>query len=281
LIPPQDEYDPEIVDHARTRIVLILLLINFSVLLFSGLAGYILAGQTLRPIQEMMDEQSRFVTDSSHELRTPLTALRSEIEVNLRDPKLSLATAKELLRSNLEEVKNLQQLSDSLIRLTQYQSGQNGLQFVQVSLPVIIDEAVKKVRAIAKAKQIKIKQEIPEVLVHANSAMLSELFVILLDNAIKYSPEKTTITVNASVSDHHVRVSVTDQGLGIAADDLPHIFDRFYRADKSRTQSDIQGYGLGLSIAKEVVEKHRGQITVSSVVESGTTFTVQLPVRHG
>lgn len=280
LIPPQDDFDPEIVDHARTRIILILLLINFSILLFSGLAGYILAGQTLRPIQEMVDEQNRFVTDSSHELRTPLTALRSEIEVNLRDKKLTLAAAKELLHSNLEEVKNLQQLSDSLIRLTQYQGEQNHQEFLPVSLPVIIDESVKKIRAIAKAKKITIVQEVPEALIEADSAMLSELFVILFDNAIKYSPEKTTITVKAKQTDHQVKITVADQGVGIDGKDIPLLFGRFYRADKSRTQSETQGYGLGLSIAKEIVEKHQGQISVSSVVGKGSTFTIQLPLRH-
>jgi len=280
LIPPQDEYDPEIVEHARTRITLILLVINLSILLFSGLAGYMLAGQTLRPIQEMVDEQSRFVTDSSHELRTPLTALRSEIEVNLRDTSLTIAAAKELLESNLEEVKNLQQLSDSLIRLTQYKSIQNEKALEMISLPPLISEVIKKMSSLAKAKKIKIQHEVPQLTVKVNTTMLTELLVILLDNAIKYSPKNTTVTVSAKQTDHHVRIKVTDQGIGVDAKDIPLLFGRFYRADKSRTQSETQGYGLGLSIAKEIVEKHHGHISVTSQLNKGTIFTVDLPIRQ-
>jgi len=279
LVPSVDDVDPQIIEHARTRIILILLIINLSILLFSGLSGYMLAGQTLRPIQEMVDEQNRFVTDSSHELRTPLTALRSEIEVNLRDKKLSLANAKQLLESNLEEVKNLQYLSDSLIRLTQYKSDQNGKIFEVVELADIIEETIKKMRPIARARNISIKQEVPQLNLKANASMMSELFVILLDNAIKYSPKDTTITITGKHTDRSAQILVSDQGIGIDAKDIPLLFGRFYRADKSRTQSETQGYGLGLSIAKEIVEKHHGHISVVSTVGKGTTFTLNLPLR--
>ncbi|MBW7944595.1 HAMP domain-containing histidine kinase [Patescibacteria group bacterium] len=280
LIPPPDYIDPEIVNHARTRIILILVMINLSILFFSGIAGYILAGQTLQPIQEMMDEQNRFVTDSSHELRTPLTALRSEIEVHLRDKKLTLAATKALLESNLEEVKNLQRLSDNLIRLTQYESNPIAEKFEKVSLTAIVEDAVKKVLPLAKNKKITIKQQLPDVSFEGNSATLSELFVILLDNAIKYSEPKTIIEVTGQRTDHHLKVEVTDHGMGIDAKDLPFIFGRFYRTDKSRTQSQTQGYGLGLSIAKQIVERHHGTISANSVPQQGTTFTIQLPLKH-
>lgn len=280
LIPPPDFIDPEIVNHARSRIILILVIINLSILFFSGIAGYILAGQTLQPIKEMMDEQNRFVTDSSHELRTPLTALRSEIEVHLRDKKLTLAATKALLESNLEEVKNLQQLSDNLIRLTQYEGNSITEKFEKVSLTAIVEDAVKKVLPLAKNKKITIKQQLPDVSFEGNAGTLSELFVILLDNAIKYSQPKTSIEVTGQRTDHHLKVEVTDHGMGIDAKDLPLIFERFYRTDTSRTQSETQGYGLGLSIAKQIVERHHGTISASSVPQQGTTFTIELPLKQ-
>lgn len=280
LIPPADEIDPEIVNHARTRIILILVIINLTILGFSGIAGYVLAGHTLQPIQDMVEEQNRFVTDASHELRTPLTALRSEIEVNLRDKKLTLAAAKELLQSNLEEVKNLQQLSDNLIQLTQHQADIESLTFQSIALSTIVDDAVKKVLPLAKAKKITIRQQLPDVQLDANVNLLGELFVILLDNAIKYSPKETMISITGSTTVHQVKVVVTDQGIGIEKKDLPYIFDRFYRADKSRTQTETPGYGLGLSIAKNIVKKHNGSISAESVLQKGTSFTVDLPLKQ-
>lgn len=280
LVPPPDEVDPEIVTHARTRIVLILVIINLSILGFAGIAGYLLAGQTLQPIQDMMNDQNRFITDASHELRTPLTALRSEIEVNLRDKKLKLTDARSLLESNLEEVKNLQLLSDNLIQLTQYQSGFEAKIFEVVSLTEAVDEAVKKVLPLAKAKQITIQQHLPVLQFDGSSELFTELLVILLDNAIKYSDKKTSIRIVAYRADHRVHIEVSDQGNGIEAKDIPFLFDRFYRTDASRTQSETAGYGLGLSIAKQIVEKHHGTISVSSIVGEGSTFAVTLPLKQ-
>ena len=280
LIFATDQVSPNVVEHARTRIVLILVMINMAILAFSGVAGYVLAGQTLQPIQEMVDDQHRFITDASHELRTPLTALRSEIEVNLRDKKMSLATSKELLHSNLEEVKKLQQLSDRLIQLSQ-PTELSALQLHEVSLATVIDEAVKRVQPLAKAQQITIQQQLPDLKLMANATQLTEVFVILLDNAIKYGSKKSTVTVSAVKQQQHIQISVTDLGKGIAQKDLPHIFDRFYRADASRTESAITGYGLGLSIARKIIERHHGSITAHSTLNQGTTFTLLLPIAAG
>jgi signal transduction histidine kinase len=116
-------YDPQMIQQSRARIILILLVVDGCILLLAGFAGYFLAGRTLAPIKQMMDDQNRFITDASHELRTPLTALKSSIEVTLRDKQLTTKVAKEVLESNLEEVNNLQALSDNLIQLTQYPNG--------------------------------------------------------------------------------------------------------------------------------------------------------------
>jgi len=285
IVPPNDNVflrplDPGLVVETKNRLKILLAFINLAILMISTGGGYFLAGRTLKPIKEMLDEQNQFVTDASHELRTPLTSLRTEIEVNLRNKKFTLDEAKKLLKSNLEEVNHLQALSDGLIKLTQYQRGTNGLTFTEVSLNSIFNEAVKKVANLAKNKKIEIVNKIDDSKIQGNKQILIELFVIFLDNAIKYSSQKTKIKITSKKTDNHVSVYITDQGIGIEEKDLPHLFDRFYQADKARTKLGMTGYGLGLSIAKEIVEKHHGLIKVQSQPEKGTTFTVQLPVKQ-
>ncbi len=267
--------DPEIIDETKNRLIMRLILTNLGIFIMAGVAGYFLAGRTLRPIKEMVDEQNRFITDASHELRTPITSLKSEIEVNLRDKKLPIL-AKEILESNLEDVNNLQTLSDNLIRLSQFQKG-NGTIFENISLTDVITESVKKVGALAKHKNITIKNNVKNVLIEGDNMSLKELFVIFLDNAIKYSNKNTIITLNSRKTDHSVVVEIKDQGMGISKEDLPHLFDRFYRADLSRGKDSVPGYGLGLSIAKQIIEKHKGSIKVESEESGGTTFFIKLP----
>jgi two-component system sensor histidine kinase CiaH len=271
--------DPDLIEETKQRLVLRLAAINVLILAGSAVAGYFLAGRTLKPIADMVDEQNRFITDASHELRTPLTSLKSEIEVNLRDSRLSLDQAKTLLKSNLEEVNYLQVLSDGLIRLTQYQKEHKGLEVTDISLYDIAKEAIRKVAHAAKEKKITITNDIRSTNLQGNQTALTELFVIFLDNAIKYSPKQKTVYLTSKKSDGHVLIDIADQGIGIAEKDIPHLFNRFYRADKSRTKTDVPGYGLGLSIAKQIVDQHNGTIRVTSIPHRGTTFTIELPIK--
>lgn len=271
--------DPEVLKESENRLKATLVLVNLSLLGMAGVAGYFLAGRTLKPIQEMVDEQSRFITDASHELRTPLTSLKSEIEVNLRDKNLTLAETRRLLQSNLEEVNNLQYLSDNLIKLTQYQKTDDRKFFEKISLSSVLNEACRKVINLAKHKNIAVLNRTKDYNVMADRQSLIELFVILLDNAIKYSPMGKKIIISAKKIDHSVAINIIDQGVGIEEKDLLRLFDRFYRADKSRTKIEVGGYGLGLSIAKQIAEKHLGVISVESKKGQGSTFTVSLPIR--
>lgn len=272
--------DPEVISETKKRLLINLGVINLTILVGSALAGYFLAGQTLRPINEMVEEQSRFITDASHELRTPLTSLKSEIEVNLRDKKLSLGQARSLLKSNLEEVNNLQILSDGLIRLTRYQKGKNGLIIARFSLGILIEEALKKVANLAKEKKIVINNKIADLSFEGDRQTIIELLVIFLDNAIKYSPKNSFVNLSSEKKDGFFTISIEDQGIGIEEKDIPHIFDRFFRTDKSRTKSEVQGYGLGLAIAKQIIERHHGSVKVQSQPGKGTIFTIQLPIRQ-
>jgi len=283
LMPPMSHQNLqqsfEEISEARTRLILVLLFINLGILGVSGIAGYFLAGMTLRPIQEMVIEQRRFITDASHEFRTPLTSLRSEMEVNLNDKSLSAGEARKVITSNLEDVIRLQTLSDNLLELAQYESTSSAQKFSVIRLEDVLLDALKKVSGIAKKKKIMIKNGIGKHEVTGNFDMLSELFVILLDNAIKYSPKDSHIIITAQKKDHHVNVAVKDSGIGIDTTDIPYIFERFYRTDLSRSKNTVGGYGLGLSIAKKIVHKHKGAISVKSKKDIGSTFIISLPLK--
>lgn len=260
----------EIVEEQKARLISSLILINGVILIFSGGAGYLLAGRTLKPIKEMVDEQNQFVSDASHELRTPLATLRAEMEGKLLEKNISDLAARNLINSNLEELDRLQRLSESLLKLTRVHKATE-----KVLVTDIINDSINKMSQLATKKQIRIENNrlTNKILLEKDS--LQELLIILLDNAIKYSPEKSKVVLSAKKVRQELIISVKDQGTGISSEDMPHIFERFYRADKSR--SDTSGYGLGLSIAKKIVEAHKGTIMAESKLGKGSTFTISIP----
>ena len=272
--------DPELIEEVKDHLKVILLIINGTILIVSGGIGYFLAGRTLKPIKDMVDEQNRFIADASHEFRTPLTALKTNVEVTLMDKQFTTAEAKRVLTESLGDINQLQSLSDALLRLAQYQTQNGNHYFQSISIVEIINDAVKKVSQLAKQKKITIKTTVNDLHIAGDDRSLKELIIILLDNAIKYSPNESEVSISSKNTDSHITLNVTDQGTGIEQKDLPHIFDRFYRADKSRSKTDMPGYGLGLSIAKKIVKTHHGSIDVKSKVQKGTTFIITLPKKQ-
>lgn len=275
-MPPETRpYDEQLVYEARSRLIASLVVLNICILAGAGVAGYFLAGRTLNPIKKAVDDQSRFIGDASHELKTPLTTLRSEIEVYLMGKKRTVAESDAILKSNLEEVIRLQGLTDNLMRLTTLENTVSS--FEKVNLLSILDNAIRSVNAIAREKKITIQSKGSDIMVMGNSKSLIQLFTILLENAIKYSNSNTKIVIRTNFFGGVVTVKVVDQGIGIPNEEREKIFDRFYRVDKSRNSSDVPGYGLGLSIAKEIVTMHNGAISCTST-KKGSTFIVELPV---
>lgn len=272
-VPPPPDFD--LITETKNRIALGLFFVNGIIIVISGGMAYLLAGKTLEPIQDMVDDQHRFVADSSHELRTPLTSLKIATEVALRDKRLSLSEAKTILNDNLLEINKLQNLSDGLLRLAQYDSQSKPIVFSRLSLKKVAQQSIVRVTGLAKNKNITIENKIKNYFINGFESDLVDLIAILLDNAIKYSPENTHINLESKKVTDFVHLYITDQGQGIAPSDLAHIFDRFFRSDKSR--SGTTGYGLGLSIAKRIVDSHRGTIKVTSAVNVGSTFDVKLP----
>ena len=262
------------IDDARSHLLGRLVLLNLTVLVAGAGLSYYLARRTLEPIEAAMDAQSRFVTDASLELRTPLTAILTGNEVALRKPGLTLPQAKKLIRSNTEEMSRLKLLSDSLLSLSKTDAP---LRLEPVSLQDVASDAMNQVLPAAQHKKITIEDKSAPIKVMADAAALTQATTVLLDNAIKYSPDKSTIYLNAQAKDGLGSLSVRDEGIGVAADDLPHIFERFYRADPARG-AETGGHGIGLSIAHKIVEQHHGQLSVTSAPAKGSTFTLQIPL---
>lgn len=270
-----DSFRQQQVDKILSSVAQGLTLLNIAMLGAGGAVSYFLARKNLQPVADAMEAQSRFTADASHELRTPLTAMQTEIEVALRDKDLSAKQAKTLLQSNLEEVAKLKALSEGLLKLA-HSTGKE-LPLKAEPVDAVVTEAINRVIPAAQLKEIGIDNKARPYKVNAEAQSLTELFVILIDNAIKYSNPKTEITITSKVQNKMVCISVADQGCGIKASDLPHIFDRFYRSDPSRSKEKTDGYGLGLSIAHKIIEAHKGSIEVQSVLGEGTTFIVKLP----
>ncbi len=265
---------------AKERLVLSLLILNGGILGISTLAGYFLAGKTLRPIEGVMEEQKRFVADASHEFRTPLTTLKTSMEVALRDKKLSLLKAKKIIKSNLEDIDGLQSLSNSLLNLANLQNNGKNLIFENIEMSRVVKNAYRKVLPLAKKKNIEIKIRAKKQNIQANKEILEEMILIFLDNAIKYTPKKGKITMTTRIDKKQLILQIKDNGIGIPKKDIPFIFERLYRVDQSRSKENITGYGLGLSLAKRIIEIHNGSIKVSSILDKGTTFTIKLPLKH-
>ena len=254
-----------------------LVLLNLLVLVVGAALSYYLARRTLQPIETAMEAQSRFVTDASHELRTPLTAIMAGNEVALRKPHLTLKQAKDVITSNLEEMVKLKDLSDGLLSLSKQDTNTPVKQ--PISLQDVAVEALNRILPAAQAKEISIDDTVPAVKVLGDLPSLTQAVVVMLDNAVKYSPQKSTVYLEGHQKAEYGYISVRDEGEGIPPKDLPRIFDRFYRVDPSRTAAEnTDGHGIGLSIARQIVEQHEGKITVSSASGKGSTFTIQVPL---
>jgi len=263
-------------EQAKRRIIWRLVAINGMIFVFSATAGWFLAGKTLKPIQQALEEQKRFVADASHELRTPLAALKTSNEVALKDKKLSLGEAKKLIKSNLEEIENLETLTNNLLTLASLEENGRKLSFQKVDIKKIIDSTYQKILPLTLEKKIKIKIESSGGKIFGDEESLEKMILIFLDNAVKYTPKGGKVWLKTWQEKGKLVLEIKDTGIGISEADLPHIFERFYRADKARAKG---GFGLGLALAKRIIELHHGSVKVVSKVGKGTTFTVRLPLK--
>ena len=226
-------------------------------------------------LQRAFESQRRFVGDAAHELRTPLTAMKGNVEVALQHER-STEEYRDVLATSLGQVEHLARLVKSLLTLTQFAGEHPPIDLKPVLLKPLIENLVSELSILAEEKGCLLTthlQEVPPVL--GDVGQLKQLVINLLDNALRHTPQGGAVTVGLQSSEDQVRLTVEDTGSGIAAEHLPHIFERFYRADRARDR-ESGGTGLGLAIAKEIVLAHHGTINVQSEVGEGTVFTINL-----
>jgi heavy metal sensor kinase len=227
-------------------------------------------------LEDAFRRQRQFTADASHELRTPLTVIKGQVEVALTRPREPDAY-REVLQNINEQVDRLARLVGSLLTLARADAGQIQVALEATDVPDLVAAAVEQVRPVAQQRDITLVLAAgPPVTLRADEDLLLQLLLNLLDNAMKHTPSGGRVTVGWSADAARAELVVRDTGVGIPPEHLPHIFDRFYRADKARSRAE-GGVGLGLSICRWIAEAHGGSISVESTPGQGATFTVRLP----
>lgn len=256
-----------------------LALVSVTGVIFSILAGFYLAGRSLVPIRTSWNKQQQFVADASHELRTPTSVIQSRTELLFRHPQHTIEQESRNIALILKESKRMGKLIDDLLTLARTDSNQLQINAAAIPLRPILEEIAEQFALLAETKSIRIHSTFQDSVIMGDESRLRQLFVILLDNALKFTPPHGSIEFTSRNLSHSVQIIVRDTGCGIAKADLPHIFERFYRGDKSRSRAE-GGTGLGLSIAEWIVRAHKGTIHVTSEESVGTEFQIGFPKKR-
>ncbi|MCL0093482.1 cell wall metabolism sensor histidine kinase WalK [Dehalococcoidia bacterium] len=242
--------------------------------------GALLIFQDLTEVRRFQTMRQEFVGNISHELRTPLASMKAVLETLNEGAIDDRQIAKDFLAMMGGEVDRMTQLVRELAELSRIETGQNELEIAPVDLNSLIDQAVTKLKPQSERKQIDILRQSDPALpvIPAEEERIEQVLTNLLHNAIKFTPASGKIIISAKSEDDGVLVAVEDTGAGIPAEDLPHVFERFYKADKARSS---EGTGLGLAIAKHIIQAHEGNIWARSEEGRGSTFSFRLPTRRG
>lgn len=273
----REEDEEYFIEQEENQLVMTLLILNGGILIISAGLSYFLAGTTLRPIQKNLLQQKQFLSDASHELRTPLAVLKTNMEVTLDNPKKISQEEKKNITSHLEEVNKMTSLVNELLLLSRLDN-QPTVQKKEISVTDVLTDVSKRFQSYAKNHQVMLQVVLPKkpLYVIGDADGLLSAFSNVIKNAIDYNKKEGKVKISAEPTDGHMLITVADTGIGIPKDQIPFIFNRFYRVDKSRT-GKIQGNGLGLSIVQAVVHEHQGNIEVASTEGKGTTIRILLP----
>ena len=232
----------------------------------------------LRPVEDAWTRQRRFVADASHDLKTPLTVILANTSILMEHPERSVASQSQWVESTQHEAEQMQGLVGDLLLLAQADESASKPPMEHLDLTDLVEGELLQFESVAFERGVELRSQLePSVEIRGNVNRLRKLAGTLLDNACKYADEGGQVNVELRRSPRRVELAVRNTGFAIAPEDLPHVFDRFYRGDKARTR-DEGGYGLGLAIARAIAEEHGGTLSAASDEASGTTFTLALPV---
>ena len=252
--------------------VISILLIISALTGLAWLVGSYLAGRAVKQINIIFDKQKRFVSDASHELRTPLSVLLAYVEL-LEKQKIAPDVTSEMKN----EILGMSKLTSNLLELARSDNNRLRPEYRKFNLTTQTRKIIDNFKPVFKQKKLSVTLDAPEDLtINADSGLIKQLLYILIDNAVKYTPENKSIHIRLQQQKNKNILSIRDEGIGISEADQQHIFERFYRAEKSRSRN-AGGLGLGLSLADIIVKEHKGHIEVQSAPEKGSCFTFTLP----
>lgn len=245
-------------------------------LLLSGLGGIWLTRQSMQPIEKSFQKLQQFTANASHELRNPLMAIKSNTAVALKYPEGMRESDAEKFRAIASATAQMTSLTEDLLLLARTDRSLPKKQ-ERVNLTIVLEELIQLYRCEAELKHINLKGQIlKNQEIFGDAVQLTRLFTNLINNALRYTPEQGTIEIETVLEGSQILVTVRDTGIGIDPDNIEHIFERFWRADRSRSYGS--GFGLGLAIAQNIAHHHGGAIAVTSQLGIGSCFTVRLPV---
>jgi heavy metal sensor kinase len=231
---------------------------------------------TFARLEAAFAQQTRFTSDAAHELRTPVSVILAQTQSTLNRER-STAEYRETLEACQRAAQRMRRLTESLLELARLDTGNDLIQKARVNLAQITTECIEFVRPLAANRQISIQSDLSPAACAGEVDRLKQVIINLLTNAIQYNKEAGNIQVCVEQNGEFANLTVADTGIGISAEDLPHIFERFWRADQARSHAE-RHTGLGLAIAKSIVDAHGGTMEISSELEKGSTFTVRLPI---
>ena len=258
------------------------LLIMAAALAVFSLISLFLSRWALRPVERSWKQQRQFIADASHELKTPLTVLLADADILLAHPDDTIASQRKWVEYMQDEAGRMRELVEDMLFLARSDSSSDREQIRQsVALSDLCSNCLLSFEPVAFERGAQLTDAVePDVTVPGDESQLRRLIAILLDNACKYCGEQGTVTLTLRREGSRAVLSVRNTGDPIPPEALPHLFERFYRADSARAR-DTGGYGLGLAIAAAIAESHKGKISAASTAAEGTTFTVTLPAEHG
>lgn len=264
--------------YSRNQIISVYFLSTILILALSGAASYIMSAASIKPILLTLEKQASFVSDASHELRTPLAIVQSKIENIMADPAKTVMEISEDLAISLKELSRLNKLTSDLLTLARTDNNSYHIDYSVVDIKEMIHEVSEPFHELASLQNKTFIIDVEAVKVSVDRNKISQLIIILLDNALQYTNEGESVAIIGRVNGSDVILEVQDTGIGIQEENRKRIFERFFREDKARSRAS-GGNGLGLSIAKTIVTHHKGKITCQANTPKGTKFVVILP-RH-